>query len=132
MSNVPTAYTDHLSAIVPGGDVQRLREVWEPDGVLEFPFAVSLGVEPRYEGVDAIIERFDGAGSGLFGPFEFTRMEAWPIAGADEYVLEMHGSSSLLATGAAYEQDYVVRFGLSPAGRIAWMREFWDPMRMSG
>ena len=39
-------------------------------------------------------------------------------------------SSPLTATGAPYEQDYIVRFGLSERGKLAWMREFWDPTRM--
>lgn len=128
MSAVPQIYLDHLTAVT-GPDPASLRDSWEPDGVLEFPYAVSLAPTTRFEGADAIADFFAG-GAERFGPFEFSDMHAWQVADSDDYVLEMHGSSTVTATGAPYEQDYVVRFGLSERGKLAWMREFWDPTRM--
>jgi ketosteroid isomerase-like protein len=124
---VPPAYLAHLAAVT-GPDPRSVREHWERDGVLEFPYAGSVGSPGRLEGIDAIVGYFDGLR--VFRDWSFRDTRAWRIAGADEYVLETHGAATIIATGAPYEQDYVVRLGLSPAGRLAWMREFWDPTRV--
>lgn len=105
-----------------------MRAVWEPDGVLEFPYGESVGIPPRLEGIDAIVDYFSGLG--VFGAWSFRDIRGSRVADSSEYVLEMHGSSTVKATDAPYEQDYVVRFGLSAAGKVAWMREFWDPTRL--
>lgn len=129
MSNVPQVYLDHLEAVT-GSAPGALRALWEPDALLEFPYAASVGTAGRLEGIEAIVGYFDGLG--LFGPFTFTALRAGRLEGdREEWVLEMHASSTLRATGAAYEQDYVVRFGLADSGRLAWMREYWDPTRLA-
>lgn len=123
---IPPAYLGHLAAVT-GPDPASVRQFWEPDGLLEFPYAGSVGSAARLEGIDAIVGYFDGLRT--FRNWSFTGTRAWRIEGADEYVLETHGSAVLIATGHPYEQDYIVRFGLAPGGRLAWMREFWDPTR---
>ncbi|CAB4919517.1 unannotated protein [freshwater metagenome] len=123
---VPQVYLDHLAAVT-GPEPASVRELWEPDGVLEFPYAGSIGTASRLVGVDAIVGYFDGLR--VFRDWRFSAPLARRIEGADEWLVELHGSATLLATGAPYEQDYVVRFGLAAGGRLAWMREFWDPTR---
>lgn len=126
-ATIPPAYLAHLDAVT-GPDPASVRQFWVPDGRLEFPYATSLGSPGLLEGVDAIVGYFDGLRT--FRDWSFDGMRAWRIEGeADEYVLETHGSAVVIATGKRYEQDYVVRFGLAPDGRLAWMREFWDPTR---
>jgi len=127
-TDVPQIYLDHLAAVT-GPEPARVRDHWEPDGVLEFPYATSIfGKALRLEGADAIVDYFDGLGR--FDGWAFRDLRAWKVEGAPEYVLEMHGSSVVIATGLPYEQDYVVRFGVAESGRLAWMREFWDPTRL--
>jgi ketosteroid isomerase-like protein len=130
MPDAPQVYLDHLTAVTTG-DGALLRRIWSPDGVLEFPYSTSItGDVLRLAGIEAIVERFGHRGGGMFtGGWTFRDMEAWPIADSRDWVLEVHGSSTVAATGRPYEQDYVVRFGLSEDGRLAWMREFWDPTR---
>lgn len=125
MTDLPAVYRRHLEAVT-GGGVHLLREVWERDGVLDFPYAVSLGATSRLEGIEAIVAYFEQLT--LFGAFTFSGARAARTS-AEDWVAELHGSSTVLATGAPYEQDYVVRFGLSPRGRLVWMREYWDPTR---
>lgn len=127
MSTVPQVYLDHLASVT-GGGLETLRTCWHPDGVLEFPYASSVGTAARLEGIDAIIGYFDGLA--FFTEFTFTDLRAWKVEDVEEYVLEMHGSSTIRATGVPYEQDYVVRFGLAADGALAWMREFWDPTQV--
>jgi ketosteroid isomerase-like protein len=118
-------YLRHVRAAADG-DATTLRELWVPDGVVEFPYAAHLGSPPRLDGIDEIVDYFTGLG--LFGAFTIGDVEIWPT-GPDAWVLEMHASSTVLATGAPYEQDYVARFALAPDGRLTWMREYWDPTR---
>ncbi len=126
MIAVPQAYIRHLDAVT-SADAGGVHAAWTPSGILEFPYATSVGMPARLEGADAIAAHF--AGPGRFERWQFAGMQAWKVADASEYVLEMHGSATIAATGAAYEQDYIVRFGLAPDDRLAWMREFWDPTR---
>jgi uncharacterized protein len=124
----PQIYLDHLAAATTG-DGDALRRVWADDGVVEFPYAGSVGSAPRLNGVAEIVGYFGRLG--LFGPFTFRDVNAWQV-GSNEWFVELHGSSTITATGAAYEQDYVVRFTVAPSGRLAFMREYWDPTRISG
>lgn len=49
---LPRPMLAHLEAVTT--DTQRLREVWAPDGVLEFPYAPP-DMTGRIEGVDALV-----------------------------------------------------------------------------
>lgn len=128
MSDVPQIYADHLAAVTGGGP-DAIRAAWEPDGVLEFPFGANVGAPTRLDGVEEIVEMF-GRPAERWSGFSFTNMRAWRIADANEWVLEMHGSATTVETGEPYEQDYIIRFGIADSGRLAWMREFWDPTRV--
>lgn len=128
MRDVPQIYLDHLQAVT-GADAAAIRDVWEADGYLEFPYGGSVGAPPRLDGVEAIVDLF-AAGPARFEDLTFSGMQAWPIADSSEWVLEMHGSGKVAATGEPYEQDYIVRFAISEGGRLAWVREFWDPTRV--
>lgn len=121
--HLPEIYRRHLEASV--GDANALADIWEPDGVLEFPYASSLGTPTRLDGVRAMIEYFNGLTDWSNWAFRDTIVRPT----GDEYVIEVHGSADR-ADGTRYEQDYIVRLGVSARGRIAWMREFWDPTRL--
>jgi uncharacterized protein len=124
MNELPPIHRAHLEAIT-GDAPATVRDVWEPDGVLEFPYAPADSPNRRLEGADAIVAYFDGPRR--FRGWTFTDVRAGKLEGADEHVVELHGSATLIATGAPYEQDYVVRFAVAPSGRLAWMREYWNP-----
>lgn len=119
-------YLAHLYAAGRGAGAE-LPAIWEPDGVVEFPYAGSVGTPQRLDGIDAIVGYFSSLG--LFEPFTFSAIEAWPV-GDGEWFAELHGSTTMTDTGKAYEQDYVVRFRVAPSGRLAFMREYWDPTRI--
>lgn len=127
MSELPEIYRRHLEAAT--GDVRLLDDVWEPDGVLEFPYAAAGGTAERVEGVAAMRDYFAALTGWSDWRFGDEVVRAVGGGHTDEYVVELHGSADK-GDGTRYEQDYIVRFGLSPRGRIAWMREFWDPTRM--
>lgn len=126
MSTVPEVYLEHVHAAA-AAELDTLRRIWSPDGVLELPYAGGLGTPEVLRGLPAIESYFTDLD--LFGPFEIETIEGWSTV-PDEWILEMHARSTVLATGAPYEQDYVVRFRLDDAGRLVWMREYWDPTRL--
>ena len=123
MSDLPEIYRRHLAAAT--GDPAGLETVWEPDGVREFPYAPA-GSTARVDGVPAMIDYF----TGLTGWANWSFTDEIVRGIGDEFVVEVHGSADRDG-GGRYEQDYIVRFGVSPRGRIAWMREFWDPTRFN-
>ena len=124
-TELPDAYRRHLAAVTGDSD-EQLEDIWEPDGVLVFPYARALGRASELEGIDAVQEYF--ADLTLFSDFSFDNWRVMGDATGAEWVIEVHGSA-LLASGDAYEQDYITRLSVSQRGRIACMREYWDPTR---
>ena len=128
--NALDMYRRHLEASAVG-DEATLREIWDADGVVEFPYAPAVGSPERLDGIDRIVEYFTGLQ--LFGQFTFGTIDVWPLGDArTHWLAELHASSVVLATGRPYEQDYIVRFSLGSSGRLEWMREYWDPTRFTG
>lgn len=125
LTHLPDAYRRHLAAIT-GGSEEQLNDVWEPDGVLEFPYARALGRTSRLDGIDAIGDYFTGLA--MFSDFSFDNWRVMSDHTGMEWVVEVHGSA-VLTSGEPYEQDYITRISISQRGRIAWMREYWDPTR---
>jgi ketosteroid isomerase-like protein len=123
---VPDQYLTHIRAVT-GGDVSALRELWEPDAVIEFPYARSVGSAERLTGIEEIVGYFDKFSA--LGEFTLSDVHAWQI-GPLHWITEAHGSSVIVDTGKPYEQDYVVRFRLSERERLQWWREYWDPTRL--
>lgn len=128
MTPVPPVYLRHL-ACAAAADGAGLRGIWSPDGVLEFPYARGADSPGRLAGLDSLVDYFDGLR--LFGDFRFGEISHWPL-GDHDHLVEFHASSTLLRTGADYEQDYIVRFSTDRTGRLTWMREYWDPTRLDG
>ncbi|MGW5581804.1 nuclear transport factor 2 family protein [Micromonospora chokoriensis] len=126
MNDVPKAYAEHIQAAITG-DAERLKAVWSHDGVVEFPYARTLGTPDRLDGITAITDYF--AGLRLFNDFQVGPVAVWPL-GEGHWLAEFHASSTKRATGALYEQDYIVRFHLGHDGRLTWLREYWDPARL--
>lgn len=124
-TDVPPAFRAHLAAVT--GDAEALRDIWAPDGVLEFPYAAAVGARERLEGIDALLDYFGGARR--FRDWSFTRFRAIASGDGRAFAVEFHGSATVLATGARYEQDYISVVTLDADGRIAAMREYWDPTR---
>ena len=123
---LPAPFHAFLASLAEG-DLAKTRAAWEPDGVLEFPYGGSSGVPAQLEGVEAIVAYLSG---NIFSDWSFSDLRGWRLSGTpDGFLAELHGSAIVRATGAPYEQDYIIRFELAPSGRIARWREFWDPTR---
>lgn len=115
----------HLHAVTQ--DAERLRDVWAPGGVLEFPYATA-DMTARIEGVDALVAYFDGARR--WGDWTFEVVDAVEDAERRLVVAEVHAEAVWVETGRPYVQDYVIWMRLDADGRIVSWREYWDKARV--
>jgi ketosteroid isomerase-like protein len=115
----------HLHAVTQ--DAQRLRDVWAPDGVLEFPYATA-DMTGRIEGVDALVAYFDGPRR--WSGWTFSLVDAVEDAARRVHVAEVHAEAVWTETGRPYVQDYVIWMTLDERGRIRSWREYWDKARV--
>ena len=125
MSDLHPAMAGHLAAVTQ--DAQRLRDVWAPDGVLEFPYAPA-GMTSRIEGVEALVDYFDGPRR--WGGWNFETVRTIEDETRRLYVAEIHSTAHWVETGRAYVQDYVIWMTLDDDGRIESWREYWDKDRL--
>lgn len=125
MPALPRPMLTHLEAVT--ADAARLRDVWAPDGVLEFPYAPP-GMTARIAGVEALEDYFGG--SRRWGRWTFEAVRVVEDAAARLHVAEVHATATWVETGRPYVQDYVIWMQLDDDGRIAHWREYWDIARV--
>ena len=97
------------------------------DIVWELPYAPSLGHPPRLSGREAVV----GHASWFVGAvqnFRFFDLRLYALADPQGAVAEVKGEGVIKSTGRMYRQDYVL-FLRAAGGRIAFLREYFDPVR---
>ena len=60
--------------------------------------------------------------------FRFLDLKVYDLADTQGAVAEVKGEGLIKATGRVYRQDYVI-FLRAVNGKIAFMREYFDPVR---
>lgn len=125
MENPPTILQEHLEAITT--DAQRLRTIWAADGVLEFPYARSLGVRDRLLGIEEIVDYFGPPRR--FRDWSFDRFRTIMGRPGHGFAVEFTGTAVHLETEKPYVQDYITVVEPTADGRIKLLREYWDPTR---
>jgi len=97
------------------------------DIVWELAYAPSLGHPPRLSGREAVV----GHASWFVGTvqnFRFFDLRLYALADPQSAVAEVKGEGLIKSTGRMYRQDYVL-FLRAAGGRIAFLREYFDPVR---
>jgi len=97
------------------------------DIVWELAYAPSLGHPPRLSGREAVV----GHASWFVGTlqnFRFFDLRLYALADPQGAVAEVKGEGLIKSTGRMYRQDYVL-FLRAAGGRIAFLREYFDPVR---
>jgi hypothetical protein len=122
--NAGSLLNAHLQLI--GTDIERWLGLFAEDAVVEFPYARSLGLPERLEGLEAIRRYFVETPKHFRG-LVFTNVRPYLTTDPEVALAEVHGSATIAVTGRQYEQDY---FMLVKArdGRIALYREYWNPI----
>jgi ketosteroid isomerase-like protein len=110
-------------------DAVSFHEMFDPDGVMEFPFAYA-DLPRRIEGRAALA----GHISMLATLITFDRMSEPTIIQTndpDTVVLEFEGFGTGIATGEPYEQRYVSIIR-TRNGRIVHYKDYWNPLAVLG
>jgi hypothetical protein len=98
------------------------------DNVLwELTYAPALGHPARLSGRAEVLRHatwFVGAVEN----FRFFDLKVYPFADPEAAVAEVKAEGLIKSTGRIYRQDYVV-FLRSTGGKIAFLREYFDPVR---
>jgi len=98
------------------------------DNILwELAYARSLGHPAMLSGRDEAVRHatwFVGAVEN----FRFFNLEVYALADPQGAVAEVKGEGLIKSTGRVYRQDYVV-FLRAADGKIAFLREYFDPVR---
>ena len=106
-------------------DLEAWYALFDEDAVLEFPYAIGTPFTARLDGKAAIREHIDKVAR-LFGRFTF-HAPRFHATGRDLASCEVHGVSTIAASGAAYEQNFVMIVEARD-GRIVRYREYWSPI----
>jgi uncharacterized protein len=112
----------HVETLLSPGEWEALIA---DDIVWELPFAPSLGHPGRVEGREAV-EKHVNWFRGAVEDFRFSDLRVYPWADPNGASGEVRARGRIKETRRAYEQEYVF-FLRATGGRIAWLREYFDP-----
>lgn len=110
-------------------DANSFQEMFDHDGVMEFPFAYA-DLPRRIEGREALEAHL----SMLSSLITFDRMSEPTIiqtTDPETVVLEFEGFGRGIATGEAYEQQYISIIR-TRNGRIVHYKDYWNPLAVLG
>jgi ketosteroid isomerase-like protein len=98
------------------------------DILWELAYAPALGHPARLSGRAEVVRHatwFVGAVEN----FRFFDLKVYPFADPEAAVAEVKAEGLIKSTGRTYRQDYVVFLGCGKGGQIAFLREYFDPVR---
>lgn len=104
---------------------EQNADIYSADLVVEFAYAPE-GHTRRLDGVEACLGFLSRISTFAMG---FSLSEPTIVSEGDTFVAEYHGSATFKDTNLPYEQDYVL-VGHVEGGKIAGLREYYDPMRV--
>lgn len=109
-------------------DFAAWRALFADDATMEFVYGASAGVKTPLLGIDAIAESVRGFVDAV-SDFEVQISRVFRIEGEDAVVTEFTGSGTVIKTGRAYNQSYIL-YLRAEGGKIVALREYWDPTRV--
>jgi len=104
-------------------DTETVLTLFNPGATVEYPYAKSLGT-PHQLTMDDYRKHLDNI-LGDMPDIIFTGVIVYPLQEPDSYWAEFHGETTVPATGALYQQDYVVNFRLEN-GKFIYYKEYWN------
>src|SRR6185436_11098726 len=115
----------HFQTLV--ADTATWQTLIADDLLWELPYAPALGHPARLSGREAVVRHatwFVGAVEN----FRFFDLKVYALADPEGAVGEVKAEGLIKATGRIYRQDYVL-FVRAAGGKIAFLREYFDPTR---
>ncbi|GAA1185139.1 nuclear transport factor 2 family protein [Nesterenkonia xinjiangensis] len=108
-----------------GGDVQGWLDTFTDDVVFEFPFAPKDRPK-RLVGKEALASYIQDLPETL-SVDRAPHLTVHETTDQSTVVIEMSISATVKATGAAYDQDYVIILWTSD-GKVTRYRDYWNPL----
>ena len=115
----------HFDTLV--ADNQRWQGLIADDLVWELPFAPALGHPARLAGREEVVRHVTWF-VGAVDKFRFFDLEVHAFADPEAAVAEVQAEGLIRPTGRIYRQTYVL-FLRAAGGKIAFLREYFDPVR---
>jgi len=117
----------HLQTLVE--DNAQWQTLIADDLLWELPYAPAIGHPARLSGREAVV-RHVAWFLGAVENFRFFDVRVSPFADPEAAVAEVKAEALIKPTGRLYRQEYVV-FLRAAGGKIAFLREYFDPVRAS-
>jgi ketosteroid isomerase-like protein len=117
----------HFETLV--ADNAQWQTLIADDLVWELPFAPAIGHPARLSGREAVVRHVTWF-LGAVENFRFFDLEVHVFADPEGAVAEVKAEALIKPTGRLYRQEYVV-FLRAAGGKIAFLREYFDPVRAS-
>ena len=115
----------HFETLV--ADNVRWQTLIADDLVWELPYAPTIGHPARLTGREVVVG-FVTWFLGAVENFRFYDLTVYACADPDVAVAEVKAEARIKPTGRLYRQEYVV-FLRAAGGKIAFLREYFDPVR---
>ena len=115
----------HFETLV--ADNARWQTLIADDLSWELPFAPALGHPARLSGREAVVRHITWF-VGAVEDFRFFDLQVHAFADPEAAVAEVKAEALIKSTRRTYSQQYVV-FLRAAGGRIAFLREYFDPTR---
>ena len=115
----------HIQTLVE--DHTQWQTLIADDLVWELPYAPAIGHPARLSGRDEVVRHVSWF-LGAVEQFRFFDLQVYPCADPDAAVAEVKAEARIKPTGRLYQQEYVL-FLRAVGGKIAFLREYFDPVR---
>jgi hypothetical protein len=125
MSIASDLLRQHFDTLV--ADNARWQTLIADEIIWELPYAPALGHPERLAGREAVVRHLTWF-LGAVEKFRFSDVTVHALADPNAAVAEAKAEGLIRPTGRVYRQEYVV-FLRAGAGRIVFLREYFDPVR---
>jgi ketosteroid isomerase-like protein len=115
----------HIQTLVE--DHTQWQTLIADDVVWELPYAPAIGHPARLSGREEVVRHVSWF-LGAVEQFRFFDLQVYPCADPDAAVAEVKAEARIKPTGRLYQQEYVL-FLRAVGGKIAFLREYFDPVR---
>lgn len=124
-NTAPAELFRHGLRLLLDKDIPAWVDLWDDDGVFEFPFAPD-GWPTRLEGKAAIADYMRDYPDHI-DLHDFPQVEIHRTAAARTIVVEMRGVGRLVATDSPFEMTYIAVVTVHD-GRFTRYRDYWNPL----
>ena len=115
----------HIQTLVE--DNAQWQTLIADDLLWELPYAPAIGHPARLSGREEVVRHVTWF-LGAVENFRFFDLKVYALADPEAAVAEVKAEALIKSTGRIYLQDYVL-FLRAAGGKIAFLREYFDPVR---